>query len=145
MNRKSCFAVLLFIMVGVVLPTQGEVERIDNDDEVLADSLEEAEVIQLDSATFMDMFMPAVEVDTIGRYTVISEKGKLGVYDTWKKVNVTPMEFDVLYYAQRVESPDGTRVLFIMQRKDDVGTVEVMEETNEYEVQIMAGAPRLAP
>ena len=97
----------------------------------------------MDSATFMDMFMPAVEVDTIGRYTVVSEKDKLGVYDTWKKTNVTPTEFDVLYYAQRVESPDGTRVLFIMQLKDDVGTLEVMEDTNEYEVQILAGAPKL--
>ncbi len=113
------------------------------DEEMMTDSLEDAEEIQLDSATFIDMYMPAVEVDTIGRYTVISEKGKLGVYGTWKRVNVTPVEFDVLYYAQRMENSDGARVLFIMQRKDDVGTVEIKEETNEYEVQIMAGAPKL--
>lgn len=114
-------------------------------EELVEENLEDdVEEIQLDSATFMDMFMPAVEIDTIGRYIVVSGKGKLGVYDTWKKVNVTPAEFDVLYYAQRVvEDSNGARVLFIMQRKDDVGTIEIKEETNEYEVQIMAGAPKL--
>ena len=30
-----------------------------------------------------------------------------------------------------------------MQRKDDVGTIAFNEDTNEYEVQIMAGAPKL--
>lgn len=116
-------------------------EKMEMQVENLEDNVEE---IQLDSATFMDMYMPAVEIDTIGRYTMVSEKGKLGVYDTWKKVNVPPVEFDVLYYAQRVvEGSNGARVSFIMQRKDDVGTIEIKEETNEYEVQIMAGALRL--
>lgn len=123
--------------LSVMKPKEKEEMSVEN----LEDDVEE---IQLDSATFMDMYMPAVEIDTIGRYIVVSGKGKLGVYDTWKKVNVTPAEFDVLYYAQRVvEDSNGARVLFIMQRKDDVGTIEIKEETNEYEVQIMAGAPKL--
>lgn len=39
--------------------------------------------------------MPAVKVDTVGCYTVVSENKRLGVYDKWKNVNVTSAEFDV--------------------------------------------------
>ena len=91
----------------------------------------------------MDMFMPAVESDTIGRYSVVSEGDKYGIIDKWNEQSVTPVEFDVLYYAQRVIYDDRADVLFVMQRGNDVGIIRIKENDNSYELEILENAPSL--
>lgn len=107
------------------------------------DSNTDEDYMFLDSATYMDMFMPAVESDTIGRYSVVSEGDKYGIIDKWNEQSVTPVEFDVLYYAQRVIYDDRADVLFVMQRGNDVGIIRIKENDNSYELEILENAPSL--
>lgn len=93
--------------------------------------------IKMDSAEYMYLVMPAEYPDTIGRYTIYSESGKLGIFDTWKNVNVTPAEFDELRYAQRNVYETRANTHFNMRIKKEHGTVCINEADNDYEIQVL--------
>jgi hypothetical protein len=118
-----------------------DVSEIGATDFVEEDSVCIVDSIAIDSAAFVDMFMPAEEPDIVGRYAIYSEKGKFGIYDSWLKENVTSAEFDELRYAQRVEGVNQTNTFFNMKMGKDIGSVCVNEEDNECEIQILATFP----
>ena len=93
--------------------------------------------IKMDPAEYMYLVMPTEYPDTIGRYTIYSESGKLVIFDTWKNVNVTPAEFDELRYAQRNVYETRTNTHFIMRMKKEHGTVCINEADNDYEIQVL--------
>lgn len=97
--------------------------------------------IAIDSATFVDMIMPAEESDNVGRYTIYTENGKYGVYDSWLKEIVTSAEFDELRYAQRIETEYRTNTFFNIKMGKEIGSVCINEEDNQYEIQILAIFP----
>ncbi len=125
------------------LKTKGTQLHIKENDNVMLNKVIYNENIELDSATYMNVFMPTVEVDSIGRYKVEIKDGRYRIFDTWKKVSVTTYDFDVLYFAQRNEYETRIEVVFIMQKNNEVGIIIVNEANNEYEIQVCAGAPKL--
>ena len=142
--KKLLFVVLAFV---VMLGCSSHNEEWRDESEIRAtdfvqeDSICIVDSIAIDSAAFVDMFMPAEEPDTIGRYAIYSENGKYGIYDSWLKENVTSAEFDELRYAQRVEGVYRTNTFFNMKMDKDIGSVCVNEEDNQYEIQILATFP----
>lgn len=142
--KKLLFVVLAFV---VMLGCSSHNEEWRDESEIRAtdfvqeDSICIVDSIAIDSAAFVDMFMPAEEPDIIGRYAIYSEKGKFGIYDSWLKENVTSAEFDELRYAQRVEGEYRTNTFFNMKMDKDIGSVCVNEEDNQYEIQILATFP----
>ena len=142
--KKLLFVVLAFaVMLGCSSHNEewSDVSEISATDFAQEDSVCIVDSIAIDSADFVDMFMPAEEPDTVGRYAIYSEKGKFGIYDSWLKENVTSAEFDELRYAQRVEGVNRTNTFFNMKMGKDIGSVCVNEEDNEYEIQILATFP----
>ena len=142
--KKLLFVVLAFV---VMLGCSSHNEEWRDESEIRAtdfvqeDSICIVDSIAIDSAAFVDMFMPAEEPDIIGRYAIYSEKGKFGIYDSWLKENVTSAEFDELRYAQRIEGVNRTNTFFNMKMGRDIGSVCVNEEDNECEIQILATFP----
>lgn len=142
--KKLLLVVLAFVtMLGCSSQNEEwrDVSEISATDFVQEDSVCIVDSIAIDSAAFVDMFMPAEEPDTIGRYAIYSEKGKFGIYDSWYQENVTSAEFDELRYAQRVEGENRTNTFFSMKMGKDIGCVCVNEEDNECEIQILATFP----
>jgi len=130
--------------IGVkALKTKGPQSYIEKNDNIMLNKIIDNENVEIDSATYMDVFMPTVEVDSIGRYKVETKNGKYGVFDTWKNICVTTYDFDVLYFAQRTEYENRTDVVFIMQKNNDVGIIIVNEANNEYEILVCDGIPKL--
>jgi len=97
--------------------------------------------IAIDSATFVDMIMPAEGSDNDGRYTIYTKNGKYGVYDARLKETVTSADFDELRYAQRIETEYRTNTFFNMKMGKEIGSVCINEENNQYEIQILATFP----
>ena len=142
--KKLLLVVLAFVtMLGCSSQNEEwrDVSEISATDFVQEDSVCIVDSIAIDSAAFVDMFMPAEEPDIVGRYAIYSEKGKFGIYDSWLKENVTSAEFDELRYAQRVEGVDRTNTFFNMRMGKDMGCVCINEEDNQYEIQILATFP----
>ena len=142
--KKLLLVVLAFVtMLGCSSQNEEwrDVSEISATDFVQEDSVCIVDSIAIDSAAFVDMFMPAEEPDIVGRYAIYSEKGKFGIYDSWLKENVTFAEFDELRYAQRVEGINRTNTFFNMKMGKDIGSVCVNEEDNECEIQILATFP----
>ena len=142
--RKLLLVVLAFIVMPGCSSQYEEwedVSEICTTDFVQEDSVCVIDSIAIDSATFVDMIMPAEEPDTIGRYAIYSENGKLGIYDSWLKENVTSAEYDELRFAQRIEVENRTNTFFNMKMGKDIGCVCINEEDNQYEIRILATYP----
>lgn len=124
--RKILLVVLAFI---VVLGCSSQHEEWENVSEISAtdfvqeDSICVIDSIAIDSATFVDMIMPAEKPDTIGRYVIYSENGKQGIYDSWLKENITSAEFDELRFAQRIETENQNNTFFNMKMGKEIGCV----------------------
>lgn len=136
--RKLLLVVLAFI---VMLGCSSQNEEWKDVSEISATDFVQEDSVTIDSATFVDMIMPAEGSDTIGRYAIYSENGKLGIYDSWLKENVTSAEFDELRYAQRIETENRTNTLFNMKLGKHIGCVCINEEDNQYEILILATFP----
>lgn len=135
--KKIIFALIAFIATCGCTSNEEmcEVNEQGFEEDVYVEDVVDS--IQMDSAEYLYLVMPTEYPDTIGQYTIYSESGKLGIFDTWKNVNVTPAEFDELRYAQRNVYETRTNTLFIMRMKKEHGTVCIKEADNDYEIQVL--------
>ena len=142
--KKLLFVVLAFaVILGCSSHNEewSDVSENSATDFVQEDSVCVVDSIAIDSAAFVDLFMPAEEPDIVGRYAIYSEKGKFGIYDSWLKENITSAEFDELRFTQRIETENQNNTFFNMKMGKEIGCVCVDEEDNLYELQILATFP----
>lgn len=109
------------------------------DDSVnIDDSICIVDSIELEPAAYMDMIMPAEEVDVIGRYTIYSEGDKFGIYDTWTDLKVTPAEYDRLSYTGRRGREPEMSTYFNMKMGKEIGELCIDETDNSSEIHVFA-------
>ena len=141
--RNFLFILLMAMAINVNAQVVEQVDSIDLETGVIypANNVEVVDTVSCDTIDLRNPTIPQIpfgELDSLtmssldARYVVVWKGGKCGIYDFWKEVNVTRIEYSALRYSFRKEFEGGFYTYFAWSEKDRYGVVGVSENTNEF-------------